>query len=861
MEPSARQAAIQSGLGRYVALEWFEHAPGFVLVLAGPEFTVVHANDAYRRLVGHEDLIGLPLAKAVPELQEQENLLCLLRNVYRRSERHCESACPIRLRNASGGEPQLRYVDFVIQPIPGPEDSGVAGLLIQGCDVTMETVSRHDLQYSLTHDALTGLPNHALFRDRTERAIQRAARTPREVLVAMLDLDLFKRVNAWLGHDAGDRILAEIASRIAHAAGAQATVARENGDKFLVLVEAEHGALEPGLLRAVAEAVAQPLDYGDQRVCVTCCTGVATFPLSGQTTSALLMAADRALGRAKLEGPGTLCYEDASSGEAELQRFRLGFALRDALARGGLHVHYQPQVDLVSGKICAVEALVRWTTADGVEVSPAMLIAAAEECGLIGELGDWVLRTACSQLVRWHQLGFAGLRVAVNLSARQFSMPSLVTDIMRTLDEVGLEPRFLDLELTESVLMRDMEHAIECLSVLRRQGVRICLDDFGAGYSSLAYLQVLPIDVLKVDRSFMARVPEAANAAAIVDAIITMAHSLGMRVIAEGVEREVQCDFLSRHMCDEVQGYYVCKPVPAEAVTSLLRDGVGLQDHLLRFNRREPTLLLVDDEPTILYSLKRRLRNEGYQILTAANGQQGLQLLAEQQIDVVVSDHRMPEMDGIEFLRAVRQLYPDTVRILLSGFTELQTVTEAVNAGAIYKVLTKPWDDKQLLAHIREAFNHGAMANENRVLTLKLRTAYQQLSAANRQLETLLDQQRRVLRQDEISPDIAREALHQVPVAVLVSDDRCVIVLANHAARKLFGRHSPVLGENARHLFPELPRVLAPGRVATFEAQRGETVLRVLLSPMGNDTESRGWLLVVTPLHGLQCDAPPGIAD
>jgi CheY-like chemotaxis protein len=319
-----------------------------------------------------------------------------------------------------------------------------------------------------------------------------------------------------------------------------------------------------------------------------------------------------------------------------------------------------------------------------------------------------------------------------------------------------------------------------------------------------------------------------------------------MRVIAEGVEREAQCEFLSRHMCDEVQGYYVSEPVPADAMTDFLRTGFRLAPQLLRFNRTQPTLLLVDDEPSILSSLKRLLRNEGYRILTANSGSEGLQVLAEHAVDVIVSDQRMPGMTGVEFLRTVRQLHPDTVRIVLSGFTELQTVTDAVNAGAIYKFLTKPWDDEQLRAHVQEAFLYGAMSNENRLLTLEVRTANQKLAAVNHQLESVLAQQRSEIKRGEISLDIVHEALSNVPVPVLASDDLGTIVLANRAALKLFAGHGPVLGCDVRQLFPSLPAQLPEGTGLSFEHLVGDKRLPADLRPMGSGSNSRGWLIAVT---------------
>jgi diguanylate cyclase (GGDEF)-like protein len=836
-----------------VALEWFEHAPGFVAFLAAPDLVFTHANDAYKRLVGREHLIGLPFHVALPEVAEQ-GVAEMLNNVIVRRERHVERAYAVHVGGTDGGS-QLRYVDFVVQPIPSRDRKSVAGLLIQGSDVTMETISQRDLQFSLTHDVLTKLPNYALFRDRLAHALQRAARAQRSVQLAAFDLDMFKRVNALLGRECGERILCEVAQRIGRVAGSGATIAREGGDKFLLLFEEEQKADAARRMQEVVKALAEPFDHEGHAVYVTCCVGAATFPLSGQTADSLLLAADRALGRAREAGPGMLRWDDTPPDGAELERLRLGFALREALAREELQVHYQPQVDLVTGKPCAVEALVRWTR-DGEKVPPTTLIGVAEECGLIGDLGDWVLRTACAQAARWREMGFTELRVAVNLSARQFSMRNLESSIVNALADTGLPADCLDLELTEGLLMEDLERAVDSLFALRKLGVRLCLDDFGTGYSSLANLQRLPIDVLKIDGSFLQRVPEADDASAIVDAIVTMGHSLGMRVLAEGVEREAQCDFLSRHMCDEVQGYYVSEPVPADAMTDFLRGGFGLAPHLLRFNRTQPTLLLVDDEPSIISSLRRLLRGDGYRILTANSGIEGLKVLAENAVDVIVSDQRMPEMTGVEFLRTVRQLYPDTVRIVLSGFTELQTVTDAVNAGAIYKFLTKPWDDEQLRGHIQEAFLYGAMANENRLLTLQVRTANQQLAAVNRRLETVLAQARNEIERGEISLDIVREALSNVPLPVLASDDAGTIVLANRAALDLFSGHGPLLGCDVRQFFPAFPARLPEGSAFTFEHRVGDQRCIADLRPMGSGSQSRGWLIAIAAHQADRQGAP-----
>ncbi|MET0981914.1 MAG: EAL domain-containing protein [Telluria sp.] len=826
-----------------VALKWFEHAPGFVAILIGPDCVFSHANEAYERLVGRGNLIGSPFMEVLPEMASQ-GVVDLLEQVVRSGEAYVERGREILLRRADG-RLESRYIDFVMQPITDPAGA-VSGVLLQGSDVSIEKFSQQELQYTLTTDRVTGLPNYTLFRDRLEQAIMSADLGRRSVVLAALELDRFERVTASVGYEAGDLILRDIGQRLKLAAGDMATVARENGDKFLLILDADPERGDVHQVQALVAALAEPISSNGPPLYIGCSAGVATYPADGQTADALLRAVDRALSLAKAAGPGVVCSDAEPGGAGEVEHFELASALHQALDDGKLAVHYQPQVDLVSGDIVGVEALVRWTDPVHGQVPPPTLIRVAEDSGLIARLGDWVLRSACAQMAAWHAMGYGRLRVAVNISARQFAMRGLEASVVRALADSGLPPDCLDLELTESQLMLDLEHAVECLRTLKERGVRLSLDDFGTGYSSLAYLQRLPIDVLKIEKSFLDRVPESDEASVIVEAVITMGHALGMRIVAEGVEREAQCDFLARHMCDEIQGYFVSPPVPPEQMTALLRERRPLPPQLLRFHRPRPTLLLVDDEASILSSLRRLLRNDGYRILTAASGAEGLEVLAGHTVDVIVSDQRMPGMTGVEFLRSVRQLYPDTVRIVLSGFTELQTVTDAVNAGAIYKFLTKPWDDTQLRTHIREAFSHGAMANENRMLGLQVRTANQQLASVNRQLEDVLERQRRQIEHGEISLDIVREALSNVPVPVLASDDTGMIVLANRAAVRLFREHGPVLGSDAWQLVPNLPVAPALEASLPFTFRLGQRTLSATVQSMGHGTHSRGWLIAVT---------------
>ncbi|MGZ8320952.1 MAG: putative bifunctional diguanylate cyclase/phosphodiesterase, partial [Telluria sp.] len=392
------------------------------------------------------------------------------------------------------------------------------------------------LRHALSHDQLTGLPNAAHFREHLERALELAGRGERNVMLLALDLDRFKRVNACAGHMAGDIAIRDIAARICSVAGSCAIVARDHGDKFLLLLDRSLDC-HAEVARALMQAVAAPLPCGGTDLYLTCSIGIAMYGRDGDNAPDLLLAADRALERTP-EG-GLAIVDDAAdqAQRAAIDRFRLAADLHRGLARGELQVHYQPQVDLASGKIAGFEALVRWPHPERGPIDPATLVAAAEECGLIDALGEWVLRTACARVQEWRRLpGNLALRVAVNLSPRQFARDGLAETVARALADTGLPPACLELELTESVLMTDLEGSRVALQALKQLGVRLSLDDFGTGYSSLSYLQHFPIDTLKIDRSVLREVPETRQAAALVESIVGMGSRLGMRVIAEGVE-------------------------------------------------------------------------------------------------------------------------------------------------------------------------------------------------------------------------------------------------------------------------------------------------------------------------------------
>jgi len=427
------------------------------------------------------------------------------------------------------------------------------------------------VRFVATHDALTKLPNRVMFAQRLEHALSQAARHGRRLAVLFIDLDRFKVINDTLGHDVGDALLREVARRLSESLRASDTVARLGGDEFVVLLEE---LSDPMYVTAVAHkllaALAQPVILEAREYHVTASIGASAFPDDSADAQALLKNADIAMYRAKEQGRNTFQFYSAQLNLHTVERLTLESGLRRALERDELRLHFQPQVELRTGRITGVEALVRWQHPEHGLLPPARFIAIAEETGLIVPIGNWVLQAACDAHRDWARRGLPPLRVSVNLSARQFAHDNLVRDIRSLMGGGGFGLDRLELEITESMVMRDPDRVVALLRELRHIGVRVSIDDFGTGHSSLAYLKRFPVDSLKIDHSFIAGVPDDLGDVAITHAVIGMAHNLGMKVIAEGVETRVQRDFLANQGCDEYQGYFFSAPVPAEEMLALL---------------------------------------------------------------------------------------------------------------------------------------------------------------------------------------------------------------------------------------------------------------------------------------------------
>jgi diguanylate cyclase (GGDEF)-like protein len=452
-------------------------------------------------------------------------------------------------------------------------------------DVTDKRRSEQKIHELAYNDGLTSLPNREGFMECLHQALALARRHQRISAILFLDLDDFKRVNDTLGHSVGDLLLQAVAERlqasvrdcdeVVHwdADQAQRTVARLGGDEFIILLaEIDQGDAATKVAQRILNALGKAFDLDGHEVFISPSIGIALFPQDGDDAATLLKNADVAMYAAKGLGKNVYRFFDDSLNEATLKRLKLDTLLRQALERGELSLHYQPQIDLVSGDIAGLEALVRWQNPELGMVSPGDFIPLAEENGQIVPIGEWVLRTACAQTRRWIAEGLSLSRVAVNISVVQFVRPDFVDLVTNVLHTTGLEPGALELEITESLLAKDVDGAIRTLRALKDIGVQLSIDDFGTGYSSLSQLKHFPIDRLKIDRSFVRDITSDPDDAAIALAVIGMASTMNLSVVAEGVETEAQMRYLQANRCDEMQGYHLSRPLPAEDVLPLLRE-------------------------------------------------------------------------------------------------------------------------------------------------------------------------------------------------------------------------------------------------------------------------------------------------
>jgi diguanylate cyclase (GGDEF)-like protein/PAS domain S-box-containing protein len=525
----------------------------------------LRANLKLQALLGYTEaeLAGMTLCDVLPQEERAADTVALHGLLAGDSDGYCRE---LRYRHKAG---HLVWVQASYSRMYTEQD----GITLIGVieDVAQRKRYEQELTQMANHDALTGLANRALLLDRLTQAVSYARRASRWVAVLFFDLDRFKNINDSLGHDAGDQVLVEVAARLSACVRSGDTVARLGGDEFVVvLADVARGEEVAAVAQKLADALAQPMHVFGHEITPVASFGISLYPKDGADSQALLKNADAAMYSAKKLGGAQFQFYALDMNLRTLDRLKLEAALRHAVERDEFELHYQPQLDLASGAIEGVEALVRWRRPGHGLVPPADFIPVAEETGLIIPLGDWVLRAACAQQVAWREAGVGDLRVAVNLSARQFKQHDLVHSVVQALHHTGCAAARLELEITESVLMEHPDAATLIMQQLSDMGVQLSIDDFGSGYSSLAYLKRFPIHSLKIDRAFVHDISTDDDDAAIASAIIALAHSMKLTVIAEGVETEQQLAFLRREQCDQVQGYYFSRPLPAAGLAHLL---------------------------------------------------------------------------------------------------------------------------------------------------------------------------------------------------------------------------------------------------------------------------------------------------
>jgi diguanylate cyclase (GGDEF)-like protein/PAS domain S-box-containing protein len=464
-------------------------------------------------------------------------------------------------------------IEESVAPIHDREGQAT-GAVIVFRDVSAARAMALQMAYSAQHDFLTGLPNRMLLNDRVDQAVGLAPRHMKQVAVLFLDLDGFKHINDSLGHAIGDQLLQSIAKRLVDRVRGSDTVSRQGGDEFVVLLsEVEQSDSAAITARRMLEAVAEAHSIGQHELYITASVGVSVYPDDGLDAETLIKNADTAMYQAKENGRQNYQFFKPSMNVRAVERQSIEESLRRALERQEFALEYQPKVNLSTGKITGAETLIRWLHPTRGLVPPSQFIPVAEDCGLILPIGNWVLREACRQAQAWVNEGLPLSTIAVNISAMEFRNEHFLAGVFAILEDTGLDPRALELELTESVLMKHAESAESILKLLRERGVQVAVDDFGTGYSSLSYLTKFPIDALKIDQSFVRQITGSRDESIIVTAVISMGRSLKLRVVAEGVETEAELAFLQAHQCDEAQGYYFSRPVPSEQFAGLLAPG------------------------------------------------------------------------------------------------------------------------------------------------------------------------------------------------------------------------------------------------------------------------------------------------
>ena len=573
-------------------------------------------------------------------------------------------------------------------------------------DIAERKEAEKRLERMAHYDALTGLPNRLLFYETLEKTLTYAVEKGWLVAVLFLDIDHFKNVNDTLGHAIGDELLCQVSDRLIQCVRIRDTIGRLGGDEFGLMLVMEDSLQSAVLIvNKICEVLQTPFQLSGHEVTITASIGITVCPDDASDSETLIKYADTAMYRAKQAGRNTYRYFTAQMNIEVLTRLDLENALRKAIENNEFVLYYQPKVHLNSGLVVGIEALIRWQRPGYGLVPPNQFIPILEDTGLIVSVGGWVILEACRQIALWKDSAIGPVQISVNVSRRQFIDGDLEGEVEKALGDNDIPANLLELELTESSLMDNTARTITILQNLEKRGVHISIDDFGTGYSSLAYLRRFPVNKLKIDIAFIRDIMTNPDDAAITLAIISMAHTLKLEVIAEGVETAAQLQYLQRHNCDQIQGYYFSPPLPVAELEKILL----AKKQLPVSNNAAQLLLILDDDREELSALQELLHPDSYEILLARSPVEAFKLLALHQVQVILCDQPVPCEKSVGFLDRVREMYPTIIRVVQSNQTDIEAVTNAIYSGAIHRFYAKPRNDQQLRRNIRDAFRHYSL--------------------------------------------------------------------------------------------------------------------------------------------------------
>lgn len=742
---------------------------------------------------------------------------------------HAEGGLDIRFRviRPEGSVRWLHARNFPIRNNEGTVVSigGVAS------DITSFVADQRQIAHLAHFDALTALPNELSFYERLHNLLSLSKRTGMGLAVMMIDIDRFHTINEMLGHVGGDELLRQIAGRLSGSLRESDTVGRINGDVFAaILTEIEDQPQAMVVARRAIDMLAEPVRIEGHELFATASIGVAFYPQDGKERHELMRNAETAMRRAKAMGRNSMHFYSPSLHDEAHDKLVLETDLRNAIMREEFLLAYQPKVSCANGRVTGAEALLRWNHPRRGIVPPDQFIPLLEETGLIISVGRWVLQKACEQAVAWRKEGLELPSVSVNLSARQLQSETLFDDISHALQQSGLPAACLDLEITESMLMQQADSAVAVLSSMKALGVTISLDDFGTGYSSLAYLKRFPLDAVKVDRSFVQDITADSDDASITRAVITMAHHLKLKVVAEGVETEGQLSLLISSQCDVIQGYFFARPLSVEDMATCLREGRHLPPNLLRSGTRKPMALFAGVEG--FDEVVEQLQRDGHRVCCAPDVESARQWFAGNLADVVVCGSPRRDFDALGLLRDAREMQPLCERFVLADDSHWRMLGIASSDGTADRLLRLPIEPDTLRRLIEEALERRQITDEHDRLAEEMEVATREIVRIESERRELEVEYQRLQEQEHNSYVIMQQVMHELPWPVMGVDADGILALVNTAAETEFAGRMVVVGSLLAEVLPEVPDYPENGSVEV-DGRRYQTWWRTVQAGNG----------------------------